>query len=771
MSVPGIPDEEDEATREPQNGSRRSTICSDQEPKARPKLSEYVDKLELALSNCLSDYRAQAEDVLAEHLTALEDIQTAYEHELAGMQLENQTLRGRLGLKGPDDVQKVLFQTARTAAMGGRRPSRGGRPQLVESESPKNRVSTVKSKVSIHSRRNATPLPGGAGTWQAFMAWVPSGAALGSPTPWKALEDQSPGPLPPQRRKMSTGSTGPDKSFAAVVPECAEKPGKQVMVDVLGQECSDTDSDETRTIASKEEFEVLPIFQASEKLARKLKKHNKSEAASSAVYREEEADFGQQVQPWYILNPDSLPRVLWDVFSLFMITYDMIFVPLEVCFNPAQTTFLESLDWTTRFFWTFDMGMSCITGFVFADGVIQYNQREILRHYARTWFLPDVAIVSWDWIGYMVSGGGLALGQLARAVRVARAVRLLRLLRMQEVLANLTERLQSDVLEVIMQILKLVVILVVTCHFLACFWWAVGTNGTETVTWVKAGGYDDYAFDSSYLVCLYWAISLFCGGAHSIYPETDSERFYGVASGLLSFVLMLVMFGTLTSGLTQRHIIDGSGQRQLATLKSYLRQNNLPKNLMKRLLRNAKHAISGDLNADAVQLLTVISEPLKIQMHFEMYSRILHYHPLFRDLLSDGNALVRRMCHQAMGMLLLASGDAVFEVEEEPAEPKMYFVVTGMLEYVDENAEVHSVHEKGYLAEAVLWTRWRHRGTLSATSDVKLAMLDANGFQDICKQAISKKHAACLPVMAYAQEFVRELNRTRPSDLPEKRRR
>lgn len=106
-----------------------------------------------------------------------------------------------------------------------------------------------------------------------------------------------------------------------------------------------------------------------------------------------------------------------------------------------------------------------------------------------------------DWIGYLVAGSGLGLGQLARAIRMARAVRLLRLLRMQEVLANLTERLQSDVIEIVMQIVKMVILLVMLCHFMACFWWAVGTNGDGT-SWVKAGAFDDLSADASYLVCL-----------------------------------------------------------------------------------------------------------------------------------------------------------------------------------------------------------------------------------------------------------------------------
>ena len=35
------------------------------------------------------------------------------------------------------------------------------------------------------------------------------------------------------------------------------------------------------------------------------------------------------------------------------------------------------------------------------------------------------------------------------------------------------------------------------------------------------------------------------------------------------------------------------------------RQNSIPKNLTKRLCRSAKHAISGDLTPDSVQLLAV----------------------------------------------------------------------------------------------------------------------------------------------------------------------
>merc|ERR1740138_2041088 len=109
-------------------------------------------------------------------------------------------------------------------------------------------------------------------------------------------------------------------------------------------------------------------------------------------------------------------------------------------------------------------------------------------------------------------------------------------------------------------------------------------------------------------------------------PTTTLERFYTVTIWTVSFISFLVMLSFLTSRLTQQYIIGGSGARQMATLKKYLNQNKVPKNLIKRLCRSAKHAISGDLQPDTVDLLNVVSEPLKIEMHYQMYSKVLGEH-------------------------------------------------------------------------------------------------------------------------------------------------
>ena len=59
-------------------------------------------------------------------------------------------------------------------------------------------------------------------------------------------------------------------------------------------------------------------------------------------------------------------------------------------------------------------------------------------------------------------------------------------------------------------------------------------NPTERGKPKQAGGYDGYAFDSSYLVCLYWAISLSLElqtlGASIISQRVHIHYYYGISS-------------------------------------------------------------------------------------------------------------------------------------------------------------------------------------------------------------------------------------------------
>merc|ERR1719265_459508 len=141
---------------------------------------------------------------------------------------------------------------------------------------------------------------------------------------------------------------------------------------------------------------------------------------SSAASEEDEETLEIEMprSPW-IVNPDSNARIAWDLSSLFLVVYDMIMIPMAV-FAMPDIQFFEVMDWTTRIFWTLDMGWSCLTGVVLSDGKVMYDQREILKRYAKSWLSLDLFIVGSDWAGVALSSGGAQFARLARTSRVAR---------------------------------------------------------------------------------------------------------------------------------------------------------------------------------------------------------------------------------------------------------------------------------------------------------------------------------------------------------------
>ncbi|CAK8992578.1 unnamed protein product [Durusdinium trenchii] len=418
------------------------------------------------------------------------------------------------------------------------------------------------------------------------------------------------------------------------------------------------------------------------------------------------------------------------------------------------------MEWTTRLFWTLDIFFSCFTGVVMADGSVEYNIKTILKRYAKTWLTMDLVIVLSDWSEVVFSSGGVAMLSFARTTRIIRIVRLLRLVRMQEIMANVTERIQSETLGPLVQVSNV-------SHFTGCLWFAIGNRTTSEKTWVAEGGWLPRHLKWRMISAQSDDVNNlhhpFSGGMDEISPASPLERLFAVAVGGLIFVIALVMMGVFTSGLTQQYIIGGSGARQLATLKRYLKQNNVSK--------------------ESVELLHVISEPLKIELAFDMYSQVLMCHPFFLELLQESSPMLRPICHRAMSMLLLSGTDVIFNLGEEPQEPKMYIVINGTLEYTDAYGEITVVGERKIIAEVqVCWTARRGNRQIWRTpnyqpkeetcldripssniqvclSDAKLAMLDGQGFIDICQRFLRRSEAA-VRVVDYAAQFVEELNKS-----------
>lgn len=482
-------------------------------------------------------------------------------------------------------------------------------------------------------------------------------------------------------------------------------------------------------------FELLPIWSRRKQLksADTPKIGELVSHAPVAKVEEEPVDV-----PSWTLHPQNPFRTAWDLSSLALVMYDIVFLPL-LFFDLNMPTFLSSMAWITRFFWTFDIPLTFLSGYVTKSGHIERHRPTIARQYLRTWFPLDLLIVILDWleciIYWMASGmsGVTRLGKITRIFRLIRMVRLLRLAKIGQIVFMLVEQLSSERLRIAIGILKYVTLMLISGHVFACLWYFVGTSKANE-GWTIASDCLQQSQLHCYVVSFRWSLAQFGGGMDEIVPTNLAEHVAAVFAYMIAFWFGAALVSTLTSLITQ-FLIEGSHSNgQIKILRKYLEQNKISKHLAVRLTRNARWALLERrqmVHEEFVEIVGMLSEPLRMELRFEIYGPSLSAHPFFELWIVVCPAVTKRICHKAMSMMLVAAGDIVFDAGEIPTNPRMYIINHGLLDYGTQGGHSLEVGKSSWVAEPALWVSWTHRGILTATEDSRLYTLDAREFQAI----------------------------------------
>merc|ERR1712176_1139769 len=174
-------------------------------------------------------------------------------------------------------------------------------------------------------------------------------------------------------------------------------------------------------------------------------------------------------------------------------------------------------------------------------------------------------------------------------------------------------------------------------------------------------------------------------------PMNVSEGLFAIFVYLLAFWSGAVFLSILTSTMTQLYLMSNNQKQQLAQLRQFLSQNGISKRLALRVNRNAQHALTEQTRSMPevqVEVIFLISQPLRVDIHFEMFSPKLAGHFFFAGYINDCPHVMRKVCHVAMEIsTLFHSQDVLFSAGEMPAAPQMYIVKNGSLEYADMHEE------------------------------------------------------------------------------------
>ena len=473
---------------------------------------------------------------------------------------------------------------------------------------------------------------------------------------------------------------------------------------------------------------------------------------------------------WMLQHPGSIFRVWWDSFGMTLLLYDLIVIPLRA-FNLGESFFLTLMFWIAHLYWNAAILMSFISGYD-QSGIMVLDLWKSSWRYVRSWFVFDLALVSFDWLIIASENDSSAgLARLSRTLRGFRFLRLLRLgraLRAGSLLRSLKDQLSSRMANLQYSIIKILFQLLLCNHIIACLWFVVGSDDTLEKTWVKEMQLQDKDAAFQYASSLHWTFTQLGVGNTEARAMNLNKEIFSIIISFIGLINLSTMVSSMTSLFANLQKLKDDEIQQFRMLRKHLAENNIDPDLSQRITRFLKHSFELKQQAMSkdgqIPILGMLSKSLQEELQLQRHSECLRESPFLCSLLQkedhNVNHLVGEIVIYAMKHAVSAIDDVIFSAGQ--VATTCYYVADGNVSYEDASSNCFTLCNI-WVAEVCLWTPWLHLGHLVAKDISRLITMEVTLF---CECVEKNDHIRQISSV-YAKDFVDRLNsETHWTDLP-----
>mmetsp|Transcript_6713 Transcript_6713/g.15282 ORF Transcript_6713/g.15282 Transcript_6713/m.15282 type:complete len:808 (-) Transcript_6713:165-2588(-) len=472
------------------------------------------------------------------------------------------------------------------------------------------------------------------------------------------------------------------------------------------------------------------------------------------VMREAYVKFAKVMTPTLPMHPNSKTRMVWDLLGIILLVHDLIMIPMLVYqtategLPEAYDAFIQKLDVVSAFFWTLDIVISFFTGFHSTAGFVEMRMCMIARNYMRSWFPMDMGIVSVDWATlYLSLGRASGFMRLGKTVsRIMRVARLLRFMKMSKQVSELMARINSEYILTAIGLVRLVVLIVIVNHYIACFWFGISqlpdkdVHSTWTEVHLDAKGFHDLSY--SYFTSLHWSLTQFTPASMEVFPTNIYERVFNVVVIIAALVIFSSFVSSITNAMTHIRNINAQAVARDTMIRRYFSENNISHALAARVwhfVRQKRVAAGKRLKTEEIPILQQLPVRIRDELFQEVLSPVMAVHPMLHFYFRVCPAAMKKICKKGLLETSLAAGK---EFKQDGDLKKMIFVVSGTLEFhIPEGAEedgmdLVQIEQGEWVYEAVLWAdRITVDGHLTAApGGCDLLLLDAEVFRTVANE-------------------------------------
>jgi len=473
----------------------------------------------------------------------------------------------------------------------------------------------------------------------------------------------------------------------------------------------------------------------------------------------------------FLMSPTSRRRMLWDFAGILFLFFDFLWMPLQV-FEPRRFLTIQTFDWMATIYWTCDILANCMTGYITHDGKVEKRCSAVLRRYILSGpFCMDFFIVAVDWLVAVLdatgsadddtadNAGALRVGKFFRVMRIMRAFRLLRLRKLRHLLFLLQDHINSEIIFIFFNTAKNLGSIMAMNHIIACLWWLIGASDVGEGNWRGRYSMDKESMATQYLVSLHWSLTQFTPATMHVNPQNSVERTFTVCVIVIAMLSFSTFVSSITASMTRIRALQGSELSQYFMLRKFLRENNVSRDLSARVHRYinlAEQIHRRRIEIGKVELLNVLSGPLRVELQKELFAPHFEKHDFFRHYSQASNAAMSQLCYSATERRYVGRGDLLFSCAS--SSKFMGFLAKGCLLYqrppgmrwstrkystnhitpghlaaytARNKKRFIMVREGTWYCEACLWVPWVHHGTMAALIESEIITLNSDLFRQV----------------------------------------
>ncbi|CAG9325145.1 unnamed protein product [Blepharisma stoltei] len=353
----------------------------------------------------------------------------------------------------------------------------------------------------------------------------------------------------------------------------------------------------------------------------------------------------------YLIHAESYWKLTWDIFILFSLILQGIYVPFAISFDVASAGFLIYYDFIVSLAFIVDIIFNFNTGF-FKRGILIMNRKLIAWNYLKTWFILDIlSSFPYSWI---IQGGifqndtvnnTLSATRLLRTFRIPRFIKILRLIKFAKIklfLVKIEDNIFNDYLIQVFHFFRFIIVIFTIAHWLACLWHYTGVSQglSASNTWVNLYEEKDVKTPTKgemYVTSLYWAITtLLTIGYGDIHAQTTPEKIVAMISMVFASAFYGFALGSIHEFVERTTLKERKHRESIIAMTNHMRRKRIPKELQFKVRNYLEYVYENqkNINIREDEILNLLSEPLKDEITAYIHYPAIKSCPIFMKYLS-----------------------------------------------------------------------------------------------------------------------------------------